>query len=188
MRTDEQWMKLLRDSQSSLLERVGAADLLKVRWTEIIPESYIPRIAEFYVYANALRARAEAYATASPRTHTAQIKDAFTVAFLEEGGNLCYILSVPIRSVKKMTYLNMKEVSVKTKKVGWRDLAPETVEETKGLLREILYQWLLEVLTREAARRRSERIHEELVAAVWRPDRMARRLETGGWDAVEAMI
>ena len=53
-------------------------------------------------------------------------------------------------------------------------------------LRILVYDWIQTTLHSELCRRRSERIREELVAAVWHPRRVARRLEEGGWEAVEA--
>ncbi len=53
-------------------------------------------------------------------------------------------------------------------------------------LRAIVYNWIQDTIRGELCRRRCERIREELVAAVWHPKRLARRLEEGGWEAVEA--
>lgn len=44
-----------------------------------------------------------------------------------------------------------------------------------------------DILRRKTAYKVSNMIRQELVAAVWRPDRVARRLEEGGWDAIENM-
>jgi hypothetical protein len=54
-------------------------------------------------------------------------------------------------------------------------------------IRYVVYDWILDTIRGERCRRRSEQLKEELVAAVWRPDRVARRLEEGGWEAVEAL-
>jgi hypothetical protein len=54
-------------------------------------------------------------------------------------------------------------------------------------LRDIVYDWILDTIRGERCRLRSAQLKEELVAAVWRPDRVARRLEEGGWEAVEML-
>ncbi len=59
--------------------------------------------------------------------------------------------------------------------------------ETPDEMRRILYTWIQDTIRGELCRRRTERIKEELVAAVWHPDRVAKRLEEGGWEAVEGM-
>lgn len=48
--------------------------------------------------------------------------------------------------------------------------------------------WLFRIpcLPWHIARQRTRQFKEELVAAVWRPDRVAKRLEEGGWDAIDA--
>lgn len=50
---------------------------------------------------------------------------------------------------------------------------------------------VLKSVTEEAAKvrivARAKAIHEELVAYVWAPERMAARLERGGWDLVDAL-
>lgn len=52
-------------------------------------------------------------------------------------------------------------------------------------------QWIQEVreqiVRRRGAQILSNKIKKELIAAVWHPRRVARLLEEGGWDAVEAM-
>jgi len=53
-------------------------------------------------------------------------------------------------------------------------------------MREAVHKWILTTMLQTMAARRSERIREDLVAAVWRPDRVAKRLEEGGWEAIDA--
>jgi hypothetical protein len=55
------------------------------------------------------------------------------------------------------------------------------------LLRDSIYSWIQDTIRGELSRRRAARIKEELVAAVWHPRRVARLLEEGGWDAVDAL-
>jgi hypothetical protein len=43
-----------------------------------------------------------------------------------------------------------------------------------------------QILRRKTAYKVSNMIRKELVAAVWHPRRVAKRLEEGGWDAIEA--
>jgi hypothetical protein len=43
-----------------------------------------------------------------------------------------------------------------------------------------------EILKQKGARALSNRIREELMAAVWHPRRVAWRLDAGGWDAIES--
>ena len=62
-----------------------------------------------------------------------------------------------------------------------------TIGNTPEEMRQILYAWIQDTIRAELCRRRSHHIKEELVAAVWHPRRLARRLEEGGWDAVEAL-
>jgi hypothetical protein len=41
--------------------------------------------------------------------------------------------------------------------------------------------------SRERCSQRTALIHEDLVAAVWAPSRLAKRLEEGGWNVIEAL-
>jgi len=54
-------------------------------------------------------------------------------------------------------------------------------------IRTIVYDWVQHTFRIALSKKRSERIREELVAAVWHPRRVAKWLEEGGWDAVEAL-
>ena len=56
-----------------------------------------------------------------------------------------------------------------------------------NLLCDIIYNWIQDTIRGELSRRRAARIKEELVAAVWHPRRVARLLEEGGWEAIDAL-
>ncbi len=47
-------------------------------------------------------------------------------------------------------------------------------------------QRLQEEVSKRRIQTRAAALKEDLVAAVWRPDRLAKRLEEGGWDAIDA--
>ncbi len=53
-------------------------------------------------------------------------------------------------------------------------------------LQKIIYEWIHTQIMKHICARRSEKIRGERVAAVWHPRRVARRLEEGGWEDVEA--
>lgn len=179
MKSDAHWIALLQTAMPALLAQTEAMDL---RWTDTIPET--PRGYAFETYEE-MRERLR---RARKRAPTAPLRDALTGAFLYDEENVCFMVSIPIRAVRKGLGIERGDLRVKHKRgtlwVGDSDL--EVVEFVKGQLREVLYQWLLAVLTREAARRFAARIHEELVAAVWRPDRVERMLENWGWEGIEA--
>lgn len=63
----------------------------------------------------------------------------------------------------------------------------KTNSQTPDSVCEYMYTWIQDTIRGELCRLRSERMREELVAAVWHPRRVAKRLEEGGWDAVEGM-
>ncbi len=62
------------------------------------------------------------------------------------------------------------------------DISPKDIT-----IRDIIHTWIQDTIRGELCRRRSERIKEELVAAVWHPRRVARRLEEDGWEALDAL-
>lgn len=47
--------------------------------------------------------------------------------------------------------------------------------------------WREEQVTKKRCQERSSAIKENLIAEVWRPDRLQKLLETGGWDMIEAL-
>lgn len=56
------------------------------------------------------------------------------------------------------------------------------------IFREAIYKSVTTMILRSMCTERMKTIKEELIAAVWRPDRLARRLEEGGWEAVDAFV
>jgi hypothetical protein len=68
--------------------------------------------------------------------------------------------------------------------LGYEPQAPQLLLDA---IQTIVHAWAVRTIGMEMCRRRSARIREELVAAVWHPRRVARMLEAGGWDALENM-
>lgn len=71
----------------------------------------------------------------------------------------------------------------------WRASPTPLSLEKQEIFQQIIRAWVLRVLYREYLRWRVENVmKEELVATVWHPRHLARRLEEGGWEAVEALV
>lgn len=63
--------------------------------------------------------------------------------------------------------------------------AERAYQEPVEMWVEAVRQTLLEDLSKRRIQARTHALHEELVAAVWHPRRVAKRLEEGGWEAIE---
>ncbi len=68
---------------------------------------------------------------------------------------------------------------------------PDTFPSDKVPTERIVNEWIEDVYHQTCRRRLAKKVsnivRQELVAAVWHPRRVAWRLEEGGWDALEAM-
>lgn len=95
------------------------------------------------------------------------------------------VLVLPVRVYRKKVYIEPQDVRLIYRTTcSWR-VNPFN-ETTQAKIHTIVYEWLRDTLLQNACKKRSQHIKEGIVAAVWRPDRVARRLEEGGWEAVEA--
>lgn len=65
--------------------------------------------------------------------------------------------------------------------------AERAYQEPIELWVDAVKQRLQEEVSKRRIQARTQALKEGLVAAVWAPARLAKRLEEGGWDAVEAM-
>ena len=96
---------------------------------------------------------------------------------------------IETEALMKGVALEPEDILIRAPSVSYSNLwRSPAMHRFTTALREIVWEWAIGVMRMEACRRRAARIHEELAAAVWHPRRVARRLEEGGWDAIDAIL
>lgn len=91
-----------------------------------------------------------------------------------------FTFSIPFERLSKSLTIQSDDINVS------RSFMCSKNKAMTAHIQGIVYTWLHTQMMKHLSSRRSEKIREELVAAVWHPKRLAWRLEQGGWDAVEA--
>jgi hypothetical protein len=87
---------------------------------------------------------------------------------------------IPFDSLAKGALLEIKDVATIKQRPASRDL------EATAMLQKIVHSWIITTILMPMILERVASIKEELVANVWHPRRLSRRLEEGGWEAVDA--